>query len=522
MSGLNFLLNPQNPSTVPLSSEYVFPSQSTRCFKSTVKYVPKDNVSFYSSGLSGQTIKFILPASGYLNPCETTLNFNVQVAAGTSAASGTLNLALQDNIQSIFRRVRILYGSLVLEDIQDYATLSRIITYCTTPPRGIRNGVGMFEGVGRFNRRLNYHRLPATTAGNTPVASTVRRYSIQLYAGLFMQRKLIPLKWMSSQLQIEIELAPANECIELLQPVSGVTVTSAEIRVSQVEFLAQILEFDTKFDEGVFEALQYGLPIQFQSWHLTYQQLYNTQNNLQIQERARSVRGALAVILDDNLRTSYQRDWHTFMASGGALQTSGLTDIFTGAPTTPMTMPLATTCVESFQFRIGGRYFPAQPVLVTGNGSLTNSYDVAVNNPSPAAEAWFELQKLFNNLDFKATMGEFEEPVLLSGTTLPGYLNGVGARDYTMFSPNAGVYTPAFEVNGTVGRCDFSNRFIMAGDFATDRGDVISGLNAEENTDLQLSIKFLNGPISGKYCRIAIWYDAVIIVTRDSGLSLIL
>ena len=522
MSGLNFLLNPQTPSTVPLSSEYVFPSQSTRCFKSTVKYLPKDNVTYYSSTTTGQLIKFNLPASGYLNPCETVLNFNVQVAGTFSASASTINLALQDNIQSIFRRCRILYGSLVLEDIQDYATLCRILTLCTAPPRAHRTQIGMMDGVGRFGKRLNYHSI--TYNATQPNLSTVRRYSCQLFTGLFMQRKLIPLKWMSSQLQIELELAPASETIELFTANAG-TITNPEIRVSQVELLAQILEFDTKFDEGVFEALQYGLPIQFQSWHCTYQQLYNTQNNLQIQERARSVRGALAVIMDDSLRTSFNRDWHTFFAAGGALTSVGsnLNDAIGGG--TNMAMPLATTVVENYQFRIGGRYYPAQPVNVTGNGALQvgSSYDVAIANPSPSTEAWFELQKLFNNLDFKQTMFNFEELNINNVALTTPYINSpFAARDYNMFSPNSGVYNPLFEVDGTAGKLDYSNSFIIAGDFATDRGDVISGLNAEENTDLQLSIKFLNGPVTNKYCRICIWYDAVIIITRDSGLSLIL
>ena len=55
------------------------------------------------------------PAQGYVNPLNTTLEFDVTLNAFGTA--GVDIIRFQNNIQSIFSRVRLLYGATPLEDI---------------------------------------------------------------------------------------------------------------------------------------------------------------------------------------------------------------------------------------------------------------------------------------------------------------------------------------------------------------------------------------------------------------------
>jgi hypothetical protein len=57
------------------------------------------------------------PAQGYVNPTHTTIEFDVTLtyAAGSTNINDEFQVRFQNNIQSIFQRVRIMYGSTPLE-----------------------------------------------------------------------------------------------------------------------------------------------------------------------------------------------------------------------------------------------------------------------------------------------------------------------------------------------------------------------------------------------------------------------
>jgi len=69
------------------------------------------------------------PAQGYVNPLTTSLSFDVSLVvpnlsaapiSGASIATIDAVVRFQNNIQSIFSRVRLLYGANPLEDIINY------------------------------------------------------------------------------------------------------------------------------------------------------------------------------------------------------------------------------------------------------------------------------------------------------------------------------------------------------------------------------------------------------------------
>lgn len=568
MAASTFLFHPLMSEVVPYNASYEFPSQSTRSTKRTIKMNPKNNAQSY---ISGSTIRFEFPASGYLNPSKTYLSFNCRsritqgsftegadrlslqtLVSGQSAGTqiyqrATGGFEFQQNIASIFRRVRVLYGSLVLEDIQDYNILQRMFTDillstgASTSDNLIHQGIGisnrLFGGtLQSYNDRFNYHSLETdgnATATLAEVGTVARRYAIPINTGVFQQKRLIPLKFMSSQLSIELELAEAADCqtwIAGTSTVGGTTTvqprpTACVTEVGLVELNAELLEFDSEFDRAVFTGLSRGLAIPFQSWHMTSQNIpAATLHTINVQESARSVRYAIAGLTDDRYRTIFA-DAHVFLP--GLAQTSAGNTPFNGiwlgnsGSATATTGPFGpggilgnpttltagywwddrwyTTTIEStlnsYQWRLGGVYYPSQPVPVYGGPTpVVAATAIDANYADPPVEAYCELQKIYDNQFTKAqTVGD------------------ITFGQYGDKRNNAGG-TTTFQ----------STNFLIGVDFMTDRGDVIGGINAEEQNDMQLILRF-NSAAGGapKVVRIAVCYDNIMILGESNNMVLV-
>jgi hypothetical protein len=276
-------------SVVQWNARYAFPSSSNKAEKTTPRISPKSGSSFSPGGV----IRIELPAQGYMNGPNTTLEFDV-VLYGTGVANETVRF--QNGIQSIFSRVRLLYGSTPLEDIINYNDIVRGMTEWTGTTQ---NGVidqNSLEGVGGYTLDTDGASTPlfglcntrqkhvqgisaATTTGGTPanfvkgqsmgvVGSTeipagvtgngqtgvVRRYQVNLMLGLFQQARLFPLKFMASALALEITLEQAAGCIycppgpSMAAPTLTVAPTYG---VGNVNLLPEILQFDASYGKAI-------------------------------------------------------------------------------------------------------------------------------------------------------------------------------------------------------------------------------------------------------------------------------
>jgi hypothetical protein len=231
--------------------------------------------------LPGNVIRLEFPAQGYVNPANTTMEFDVTLGGYGTSTSEVVRF--QNNIQSIFSRVRLLYGSTPLEDIINYNVIVRALTEWTASDQNntidqtsIAEGIGGFVAAknvnvsavaystGAVNVRqafiqgsdqttttgnLGAGSVPAGTNTGIPLSTassktTTRRYQIQFALGLFTQAKLIPTKFMASQLAIELTLANEPGAIFVQVAGSGVTPTYA---VGNVNLIPEILEFDSSY-----------------------------------------------------------------------------------------------------------------------------------------------------------------------------------------------------------------------------------------------------------------------------------
>lgn len=542
---------------VPFNARYSFPSQANKAVKMTPRIPPKSGSTYRA----GDIIRLEFPAQGYVNPSNTTLEFDVELTQwGTPAGAIT---RFQNNIQSIFNRVRLLYGSTPIEDIINYNVIVRALTEWTgTTQIGTLDQTSISDGIGGVvwgvegfggspaprqglvNIRQAYIQgidsstnTQANSTGSPPVAPTtptdvqqaialfqrgngagfvpnqidsvksVRRYQVNLALGLFTQEKLIPTKFMASQLAIELTLEQDAACIFTMKN-AGTTGTEPTYRVNNVNLIPEILEFDASYDAMFLKGLQEGgVPIQFASWHSYRFGTGGSANlNLQIQERSRSVKALFAV---------QRRDPPVMTADSGALLFCSSSN--TANPNT----------LQSYQFRIGGRYFPAAPVqtsLSTGSSSANSG-----------CEAFVELQKALNIVgDYRLSTGvntnkwacmPFQQAYSI-GPFSTFYSELDHALSITSYTTVGRPYAeptviPATATgnafHGNLGSCAFA----MAIDLETSNGVEISGLNAEEQSDISLVATYKEPQDNAFVIEVYAYYDAMLILRENNVLELI-
>jgi hypothetical protein len=343
----------------------------------------------------------------------------------------------------------------------------------------------------------------------------IRRYQIRLPFGLFNQGKLIATKFMASQLAIELTLGPFVESMMIhrqtcIQPLVTDPLTipvpmtgSGVYTLSNVQLLSEILEFDATYDAMFLDGLQSGgIPYQFAEWkHYSFQQ--STIAN--IQERSRSLKCIFAMFR--LAAKSYENDSGVTVANVGGAR-----------------------WFQSYQYRIGNRYFPASPVIV-GSQDLSN-------RDEGGCEAYVELEKCLNivgdtKLSTNVNSANWHQRyfnttgiTLPSGTTtamLPRNAQESDGLFYTDFNRNNnGGGSPKHVPNGACATI-MGGHFVMAMNVETTNGRELSGLNVEEQSDIQLVIQTAGGAFAFEPLTLEVYtYSDVIMILRENNVAEIL
>ena len=499
--------------TIPWNARYFYPSQANKAMKVMSRIPAK--VSGYSPG---QTIRVEIPAQGYINVEHTTLEFDVTLYGYGMAAAGTSGntyiVRFQNNIQSIFSRVRAVYGSNVLEDIADYNVLIRGLTewgysnqFCSMDQASINQGIGGFvPGIdggssnafqgnvnvrGRYIQGLSfsYNGTEAAISGGknwgivpnqylpsgAPAPSAnqaycTRRYSVRLsLIGLMNQPKLLPAKYMASQLAIEITLEQAAGCI-FANGVSGTTTANPTYYVSNVNLLPEVLLFDSTYDTEFVKGLQNGgIPIKCSSWRSYITSSSNSSIiNFPIAERSRSIKSIFAV--QRFAQQSFTQDGHAsfFDTANGSSPSS----------------------LQSYQYRSGSIFYPASPVATSMGAG------VPVSNGG--AEAYSELAKALNTLGIAKPVSCNAQRWAVSPTSI-GVLNaydytfGLGGFDLNGVPTLIQIEGSGNSFSGTLGSACYTSAISLE----TSNGEEISGLNGIQQNDISLIMIWSQPQVSG-------------------------
>lgn len=372
---------------------------------------------------------------------------------------------------------------------------------------------------GQFNAGVGWGVVPnlenPTGYALTSSRYCTRRYQINLGLGLLTQDKLLPVKFMASQLAIELTLEQPSACIFAINPANPTAAsgTNPSYIVGNVNLIPEILEFDSSYDAMFLKGLQEGgVPIKFSSWHTFIFSTGASSNvNLLVQERSRSVKALFAVQRRNptNLNTD----------SGALFFDTGLTG----------------NTMQNYQWRIGGRYFPAQPVQLSSN--------VGTRVSNGGAEAFVELQKALNVVgDYRLSTSvnclRWATPAASGAITGSGVSTTLNELDYmcsqsiysSLTAPNGcptyvqvekgGDGTSGHGGNAFAGNVG-SNAYASAVDLETSNGIEISGLNAEEQSDIAFLANWSAAQAAGFSLEVYSYYDAMIILRENNVLELI-
>lgn len=484
---------------------------------------------------------------------DVVMNVSTTSLSETGAAGTTIGNAVrfQNNIQSIFQRVRVLYGGTVLEDMNNYNTIVRCLTEWTAnSPHMTMDQSTINEGIGGivmdypqntvaptvatyasntvpapFNVRQKFIQGCGSTnatpivqgtgiagkqgASNAPPGYTAitnytpitQRYQIQFALGLFSQGKYIPTKFMASQLAIEITLEQSQFSLFTDSDTTGAGVvgTTPTYGVGNITLLPEILEFDPSYDAIFLKGLQEGgVPIKFSTWNTyIFSTAAQSNVNLNISERQRSVKALFVV---------QKRSQPTLSADNGA--------------TFFDTYSSGTSSLQQYQFRIGGRYFPGQPV------QCCSQVGSAINNGG--AEAWLELCKALKivgdyRLSTPANMSRWAIQASASGVLLEKDFNQTIL--YTTSTTGCPVYMsqaagfPSSTTNGSSGTSG-SSCFAMAINLETSNGVDISGLNAEEQSDISFMATWKQNQITANL-EVYSYVDSMLVLRENNMIELI-
>jgi hypothetical protein len=525
---------------IPFNARYSFPSQANKCQKTTPRIPPKNGDVFNP----GSVTRLEFPAQGYINATNTTLTFDVTLQSFGGSESDICRI--QNNVQSLISRITFKYGSTPLEDIIDYNDLVRGLTeWTSTNQTGSMDQTAIAEGIGGVcigglnlstqglvNVRQMFIQGSDWTinTGSTPdgvknvpntlsnlsttsgVKYSTRRYQVNLALGLLTQDKLIPTKFMASQLAIEIAWESAANCLFAVTQLGSTAPGSAPTyTVSNINLIPEVLDFDASYDSMFLKGLQDGgVPIKFSSWHTFISNISGQSTcNVQIQERSRSVKALFAI---------QKRGVGNFYYDSGA----------TFFDTAEVGSNPDGSTMQNYQFRIGARYFPAQPVQTsTSVGSkVTNG----------GAESFLELQKALNTvgdsrLSTSCNPLRWAVPRCVTAITLGGDPStDLGELDYSTDiagydnngRPKRLRRIIVDDDTGTVySGSEGSSCYVSAIDLETSNGLEISGLNAEEQSDISFLAYWSAPQAANMQLKVYSYFDAMLILRENNVIELI-
>lgn len=388
------------------------------------------------------------------------------------------------------------------------------------------NGFGLVPNSG-------YDDFP----GSLPQQVTVtRRYQIPLMIGILQQPKLYPLKY-TAQNSIILTLESAAGCIfwqkgeqiEVtgLGPLFTETLTSTastidpSYYVSNVALITETLHFDAAYNESFQEGLREGVPIKFNSYnHFQFSTAAASTQTLSIPENNRSIK---AVFVTQN------RNPKTFETDSGASFFNTYN-------------PESETCKSSlaeFQFRVGTKVYPTNPIQC----KLASE-----NRTNGGGEAYTSLAKALNMLGDQR-LSTTSDIINWAGDN--GFVSGGAIQQYQsnkyLLNEYDGKYSvqshdkdgrvslfecesPTYILASTKsashnGRCFAGNwtsaQFVMAIGFETSNGLEVSGLNAQEQSDIHITMKWTDAQATGFQFNVWTYYDAMIILMERNVIQLV-
>ena len=329
--------------------------------RKSVTYHPQGSNIYSTNGT--KLIKLLLTGDQWLDPSTFRIMFELQNNENPANGNGHMELRPLGGPHTFFRRMRILCGGQVVEDIDNYNRVHQMFTILNAKDANIN------ERAEAFGQQFDNHQTAFdrnTVAGIAPgQAQTVL---FKPCSGLFNQPKMLPIRYMP--ITVELELVHDNT-----EPiVSATTVgqdnfdvsnaatgnTSMLWQIQNVQVKCDVVTLDNQLDNSYAEHLLSGkaLPINYQTYVSQKQSILSGNNGSQKVRlnvtRALTRLKNVFITLDkpaagQNYAPKF-KEWNSFY--------SPMED-YTGAQRNSWA---AAGEIADFQVQIGSKLFPEYPI----------------------------------------------------------------------------------------------------------------------------------------------------------------
>ena len=329
--------------------------------RKSVTYHPQGSNIYSTNGT--KLIKLLLTGDQWLDPSTFRIMFELQNNENPANGNGHMQLRPLGGPHTFFRRMRILCGGQVVEDIDNYNRVHQMFTILNAKDANIN------ERAEAFGQQFDNHQTTFDINNVTGIApGEAQTVLFKPCSGLFNQPKMLPIRYMP--ITIELELVHDNT-----EPiVSATTVgqdnfdvsnaatgnTSMLWQIQNVQVKCDVVTLDNQLDNSYAEHLLSGkpLPINYQTYVSQKQSILSGNNGSQKVRlnvtRALTRLKNVFITLDkpaagQNYAPKF-KEWNSFY--------SPMED-YTGAQRNSWA---AAGEIADFQVQIGSKLFPEYPI----------------------------------------------------------------------------------------------------------------------------------------------------------------
>lgn len=292
-------------SVVPRSARYNVLPMGIPSQRRSVRQGVQTGNSFKPDGT--KIIRINIPQQSYLDCSNTYLTFRHKIHDTDGSQTNVIaqsnlktddacnsEICMDNGAYSWIRNIQVQGADgTVLENIQNYNLLSRVLHRATQPNDHNESSASILQGYGDISERQSWG---TNTLGRT--------YAIQLSAsGILSNSKYIPLKYLQGGLTIQIELDDFNRCHQA-------NATGYSYTIDQVYLHMDLVDFSDEFDAMFRNQLaSEGVNLHFDTYSSHIDTLTGSaETHLEISERASSVKSVYTVIRDNTSTTDVLTD----------------------------------------------------------------------------------------------------------------------------------------------------------------------------------------------------------------------
>eukprot|EP00746_Dinoflagellata_sp_MGD_P157894 gnl/MRDRNA2_/MRDRNA2_86341_c0_seq1.p1 gnl/MRDRNA2_/MRDRNA2_86341_c0~~gnl/MRDRNA2_/MRDRNA2_86341_c0_seq1.p1 ORF type:complete len:456 (+),score=38.28 gnl/MRDRNA2_/MRDRNA2_86341_c0_seq1:331-1698(+) len=227
--------------------------------RKSVTFHPQGSNIYSTNGT--KLVKILLTGDQWMDPSTLRIMFDV-LNTGTSLE----HLRVLGGPHTFFRRMRILCGGQVVEDIDNYNRVHEMFSTLKAQDTNANDDAEGFGDNWTFDTTMNTNVLPGIIAGQSQTVL------FKPCSGLFNQSKMLPIRYMPITIELELvnnSTEPIVSDAESDFTVSGTNPnTSTSWQLQNVQVKVDTVTLDNQLDNSYAEHLLSGkaLPINYQTY----------------------------------------------------------------------------------------------------------------------------------------------------------------------------------------------------------------------------------------------------------------